>query len=155
MAEQYRNGQNKYPAPVSEAGLPSTEILYPVSDFDDSADLRDYIDVVLRHKWLVLTVLVGVFVTTLIVSLNMKPVFRASGRLELSPQEANITKFEDVAPSQLMTYEYMGTQVKLLQSASLARRVVEKLNLSEHPLFNPASRSRKVKRALCRSSKKA
>ena len=140
MSEPYRNGQNQVPAPISEAGLPSTDIRYAVPDFEDSVDLRDYIDVVMRRKWLVLTFMVGVFVTTLIVSLNTKPVFKASGGLELSPQEANITKFEDVTPSQLMTYEYVGTQVKLLQSASLARRVVEKLNLSEHPLFNPALR---------------
>ena len=155
MAEPYRNGQNQFPAPISEADLPSTDLRYPVPDFEDSADLRDYIDVVMRRKWLVLTVIVGVFVTTLIVSLNTQPVFKASGRLELSPQEANITKFEDVTPSQLMTYEYVGTQVKLLQSASLARRVVEKLNLSEHPLFNPALREQESEKGFVRKFKES
>lgn len=131
------NGQHhNLPAPFSEAGLPATDVHRPLPDFEDSVDLRDYLDVVLRRKWLVLTFLVGVFVTTLVVSLSMKPVFKASGGLELSPQEAKVTKFEDVVATQLQTREFIQTQVKLLQSVSLADRVIEKLDLAEHPIFN-------------------
>lgn len=128
--------ERQIPAPVSQSGLPSTEVYQPVPDFEDSVDLRDYLDVILRRKWLVLTFVLGVFVTTLVVSLAMKPVFKASGGLELSPQEAKVTKFEDVVATQLQTREFVQTQVKLLQNESLAQRVIERLNLVEHPLFN-------------------
>jgi len=128
--------ERQVPAPVTQGSLPSTEVYQPVPDFEDSVDLRDYLDVILRRKWLVLTFVFGVFVTTLVVSLAMKPVFKASGGLELSPQEAKVTKFEDVVATQLQTREFVQTQVKLLQNESLAQRVIEKLELAEHPLFN-------------------
>jgi polysaccharide biosynthesis transport protein len=130
-----------YPVPVSRAPLPSTEVHEPIPDFDDSADLRDYLDVVLRHKWAVLTVLSGVFITVLILSLIMKPVFKATGRLELSVQTPKVTKFEDLSGSNIQrmqqTREFIQTQVKLLQSQSLARRVIDKMHLEENPVFNP------------------
>lgn len=150
MSHPSSNGQGHHPAPVNQAqaGLPSTEVRYAVPEFEESVDIRDYIDVVLRRKWLVLTFLVGVFITTLIVSLSMKPVFKANGGLELSPQDAKVTKFEDMVASQLQTREYIQTQVKLLQSSSLARRVVEKLNLAEHPIFNPDAEQKQQKEDL-------
>jgi polysaccharide biosynthesis transport protein len=122
----------------ADANLPAVESREPVAEFEDSADLRDYLEIVLRRKWLVLTFLLATFVTVLVVSLSMKPVFKAGGKLELSMQTPKVTKFEDLAVSQLQTREFMHTHVKLLQSESLARRVIEKLQLDQHPIFNPA-----------------
>ena len=130
-----------YPAPASRSQLPSTEVREPIPDFDDSADLRDYLDVVVRHKWIVLTFLSAVFVTVLIVSLSMKPVFRVSGRLELSMQTPKVTKFEELTSTSMREQlrEYIQTNVRLLQSPSLVRRIIERLHLEENPVFNPAA----------------
>ena len=126
------------PVPVSRSHLPSTEVREAVPDFDDSADLRDYLDVVLRHKWLVLTFISGVFILMLVVTLSMKPVFRATGKVELSMQTPKVTKFEDLSGAGMnpQLREYIQTNVKLLQSQSLVRRVIEKLHLEEKPAFN-------------------
>ncbi len=126
------------PVSVSRSQAPSTEVYEPVPDFEDSADLRDYLEVVFRRRWLVLTFLSAVFAAVLIVSLVMKPVYKAGGRLELSIQAPKVTKFEDMVASQMQTREFMQTQVKLLQSESLARRVIDKLHLDQNPVFNPA-----------------
>lgn len=129
------------PAPVTTTQLPSTEFREIIPDFEDSVDLRDYLEVVLRRKWLVLTVLTAAFVTTLVVSLSMKPVFMATGRLELSVRAPKVTKFQDVTDNvmtSMQTQEFIQTQVKLLQSESLANRVIDKLNLVLNPVFNPA-----------------
>ena len=117
-----------YPVRVSPSQLPSTEVRESVPNFDDTADLRDYLDILLRNKWVVLTFLCGAFILMLIVSLSMKPVFRATGRVELNMQTPKVTKFEDLtgtATSQQLR-EYILTNVKLLQSQSLARRVIER-----------------------------
>lgn len=123
---------------LSRANLPSTELRDQVPDFDDSADLRDYLDMVLRHKWAVLAFLCGVFILVLIVSLSMKPVFKATGKLELSMQTPKVTKFEDLTGTGMSPQlrEYIQTHVKLLQSLSLADRVMAKLHLEENPVFN-------------------
>lgn len=130
--------KDNYPAPVSKSHLPSTEVRDLIPEFDDSADLRDYLDMVLRHKWAVLSFLCGVFILMLIVSLTMKPVFKATGRLELSLQMPKVTKFEDLTGTGMSPQlrEYIQTHVKLLQSRSLVHRVQERLRLEENPVFN-------------------
>ncbi len=137
--EAGKEQDRRYPVPVDGSRLPSTEFREPVSEFDDSADLRDYLEIVLRRKWLVFTFLLVTFVTVLVVSLAMKPVFKAGGKLELSMQVPKVTKFEDIVASQLQTREFIQTNVKLLQSESLTRRVIEKLQIDRHPIFDTAS----------------
>ncbi len=130
--------------PVSTFGsnLPSVDVRDPIPDFEDSADIRDYLEVILRRKWLVLTFLVGVFLTSLVVSLSMKPVFKASGRIELSPRAPKVTKFEDVQASQVQSREIIQTQVKLLQSSTLAMRVLKKMNMLVPPSKNDQPKAR-------------
>jgi len=129
------------PVPANSAPLPSIEMAPPVPEFEDSADLRDYLDIILRRKWLVLSILLVSFVTTLIVSYSMQPLYKAKGRIELSVQAPRVTKFEDTLGSQLQTREFIQTQFKLLQSESLAGRVIERLQLDTSPAFHPPAKT--------------
>ena len=128
------DGENRdqYPMPVSGAQPPSAEVRDYLPEFEEAVDLRDYLDIIFRRKWLILTFMVCVFITTLIVTFSMKPVYKADGRLEFALQDAKVTKFEDVMASQLQTREFMQTQVQLLKSPSLAQRVIDKLQLEKH-----------------------
>jgi capsular exopolysaccharide synthesis family protein len=126
------------PARVGQTTLPSTEFRETPPQMDDEIDLRDYLDVIIRRKWLIGCVLFVVFVTTLIVTLAMTPIYKATGRLEFNLQPPKITKFEDMAVPQTQTREFMNTQTKLLTSDSLAWRVIETLDLVDNPDFNSA-----------------
>mgnify|MGYP000875691211 FL=1 len=134
------DGENRdqYPMPVSGAQPPSAEVRDYLPEFEEAVDLRDYLDIIFRRKWLILTFMVCVFITTLIVTFSMKPVYKADGRLEFALQDAKVTKFEDVMASQLQTREFMQTQVQLLKSPSLAQRVIDKLQLEKHLLDDGA-----------------
>ena len=129
---------NLPPARIGQTTLPSTEFRETPPQMDDEIDLRDYLDVIIRRKWLIGCVLFVVFVTTLIVTLAMTPIYKATGRLEFNLQPPKITKFEDMAVPQTQTREFMNTQTKLLTSDSLAWRVIENLDLVENPDFNTA-----------------
>jgi polysaccharide biosynthesis transport protein len=143
MKELYdRPERNTFPTRFHQEQVPSTEVLEPILDFDDSADLRDYLEVVLRHKWLVLIVVGTVFMAALVVSLSTTPVYQASGRLELDARPAKVTKFEDMIVSPTNNQDFIPTQVKLLQSESLAERVIESLNLAERNAGKPQKQSR-------------
>ena len=138
--EKTPRSETTVPARVQDAErLPSTEFREPIPDYDEEVDLRDYLEIILRRKWLVGTVVLVVFVTTLIVTLALTPIFKAQARLEISPRGLKVTKFEDLTAvaNQLQVREFMTTQVKLLQSRSLAERVIDKLHLLHHPVFNP------------------
>jgi capsular exopolysaccharide synthesis family protein len=128
------------PAPVRKDNSqpPSQYVSEPIPEFDDSADIRDYVEVIIRRKWLILTVLAVSILTTLIVSLVMKPQYRATGKIELTVQSPRVTKFEDMSMlgSQIQTREFMQTNLKLLKSDTLADRVIDKLKLEYNPAFN-------------------
>jgi len=116
--------------------LPSTEVRETLPQMDDEVDLRDYLDVLVRRKWLIGSVLFVVFVSTFIVTLAMTPIYKATGKLEFNLQPPKVTKFEDMVVPQTQTREFMNTQTKLLTSDSLAWRVIQGLDLVNNPNFN-------------------
>lgn len=130
---------NHYPAPNAGLQPPSTEVRGYLPEFEEVVDLHDYLDILFRRKWIILAFLVCVFVSTLIVTLAMKPVYKAEGRLEFNIQAPKVTKFQDVVESQFTQVqqirEFMQTQVSLLKSVSLAQRVIQKLKL-DHVLLS-------------------
>jgi len=128
------------PAMPAQTNLPSTEFREIPPQMDDEIDLRDYLDVLIRRKWLIGSVLFVVFLTTFIVTLAMTPIYKATGRLEFNMQPAKVTKFEEMAVPQTQTREFMNTQTKLLTSDSLAWRVIETLDLVNNPAFNPSAK---------------
>ncbi|MHC1729906.1 MAG: GumC family protein [Syntrophobacteraceae bacterium] len=141
MTDQFekRNNNPPLPFPRHEAQLTPKAIGPNVPEFDDSADIRDCLDLILRRKWLILTIISVVVFTTLVAGYAAKPLYRACGKIELSIQAPKVTKFEDMVMlgSQLQTREFMQTQLKLLRSESLAGRVIDKLQLGSNPAFNP------------------
>ncbi len=118
--------------------LPSTEVRELVPDYEDEIDLRDLLDVLLRRKWTVITCLLVCFFTAVLVTFSMTPQFKATGSIKVSAQAGNLTNFENVDASALKTMEFQQTQVKMLQSEQLANRVIERLELASHKVFNPA-----------------
>ena len=105
----------------------------PIQEFEDTLDIGDYLAIVLRRKWLILTLIMASFLTSLFVSLAQSPLYKAKGKIELKLQSPRVTKFEDMAGlgAQLHIHEFMQTQLNLLQSETLADRVIDRLDL-EH-----------------------
>ena len=123
---------------TAQQHLPSTEVRELVPDYEDEIDLRDLLDVLLRRKWTVITILLVCFFTAVLVTFSMTPQFKASGSLKVSAQAGNLTKFDNVDASALKTMEFQQTQVKMLQSEQLASRVIERLELASNKVFNPS-----------------
>jgi polysaccharide biosynthesis transport protein len=116
--------------------LPSTELREPIPQvIEEEIHLRDYLDVIFRRKWLILGLLLMTFVSTLIFSLAAQKLYRAEGSLEMSMDSQRLTKFEDVMEQRVRAQEFVTTQVALLKSNTVAQRVIEYLNLKEHPLI--------------------
>lgn len=115
--------------------LPSTELRQAVPEWDtEEVHLRDYLDVLFRRKWLIISFLALTFITTLILTLSSPKLYKASASIEVFPKEQKVTKFEEVVGAEMRTQEFFQTQVELLQNNALANRVIEKLDLAEHPV---------------------
>lgn len=115
---------------------PQQDILtaYPV---EDENTLHRYLDVVLRRKKVIIAFFAIVLVTTLIGTLLSEPVYKATAKLEISLENPKFVNFDQVVELETKSEEFYETQYLLLKSRALAQKVVEKLNLGEHPEFNP------------------
>ena len=122
----------------AQAYLPSTEVRGSVPDLDDEIDLRDYLEVLIRRKWLIMSFLVLVFLSTLIFTLASTKIYKAVASLEVAQESAKVTKFEEIVPVETRSREHFETQVHLLKSDVLAKRVIDKLNLENHPVIMEA-----------------
>ncbi|MGB2928535.1 MAG: Wzz/FepE/Etk N-terminal domain-containing protein, partial [Desulfobacterales bacterium] len=121
---------------VRNENLPSTNFRHAVPEWDtEEVHLRDYLDVIFRRKWLIISFLALTFITTLILTLASPKIYKASTSIEVMPQNQKITKFEEVVATETRAQEFYQTQVDLLQNNALTRRVVEKLELANHPVI--------------------
>ncbi len=125
----------KYNDRAGSSYLPSAELRQDFSDWDaEEVHLRDYLDVIFRRRWLIVSFLMLTFISTLILTLASPKIYKASSSIEVSPQDQNVTKFEEVVATEVRVQEFYQTQVDLLQNNELARRVIETLELAENPV---------------------
>lgn len=128
---------NNYLISPPKSHLPTKELNEVPPDFDYSPNLRDFIDIVIRRKWIVLAAIILAVISTWLYNVNQNPVYQAQASLEVNPYASKVTKFQDVSDP-FKGDEFTNTQIMLFQSPELARRVAASLHLEMHPLFNPS-----------------
>lgn len=96
--------------------------------------LLDYWLVILKRKWLIISVTMAVLLVVAIYTFTQTPIYTAKGQL-LIEKEPNILSFEEIFQVESFQTDYYQTQYRLLQSRSLADRAVEKLDLFENREF--------------------
>lgn len=135
-------------APVPYRGAPIapfTAARKPESPPTKTLDPRHWIAVALRHTKLFFGVFALVLLVTLVATLLQEPRYVATAHVLLDPREERISNEKEVL-SELPTDSAAGsyvvdTEVEILRSPRLARRVVDVLGLEKDPEFN-----RKLKR---------
>jgi len=114
--------------------LPSTELRESISGWDkEEVNLRDYLNVIIRRKWLIMGFLGLTFISTLIFTLSSPKIYKASTCIEVTSQDQKVTKFEEVVSTEFRAREFYETQVEMLRNNALALRVIKKLRLVEDP----------------------
>ncbi len=105
---------------------------------DDSLDIRRYFQVLRKRKWLITLVVGTILLLVGIQSFTTTPLYRAAARVQIDPESANILPYQAVNESverYLSSEIYLQTELEILQSRALARRVVDRLNLANDPRF--------------------
>ena len=121
--------RNQPPSP--EEGTPDPEWAL------EEIHLRDYLEVIVRRKWLIMSFLVLTFLSTLVLTLAQSKRYESFATLEINQAEQNITKFEDLLSEtpHWLSERYYETQVSLLTNPALLGRVIDRLELVEHPVI--------------------
>lgn len=99
--------------------------------------LRDYWKVIMKRRWIIIAFFLIVLITTAIGTFTMKPVYRGTVSIQINRENLQVVDFKEIFSVDMWDQDYYQTQCKILESRSLARRVVQTLKLSEHPEFQP------------------
>lgn len=105
--------------------------------------LFDYIIILRKHQWLILTFLFTVVTVATIATFKMKPVYEAAARVEVDKESQVNMQFPDQNPydEYVDMDTYIETQTKILESETLAMDTIRSMDLAKYPEFggNPAA----------------
>lgn len=103
----------------------------------EAFDLKHYFFAVKKRFFsitffsLLVTCLVGLYVMTI------SPIYQATSTIQIESKQARAVNFQQVYGVDFSRREYFETQFAILKSESIAREVINKLNLSQYPEFKP------------------
>src|SRR6476620_7149304 len=88
--------------------------------------LYDYLLILRKHQWLVLSFILAVVTIVSIATFRMQPVYVATARIELGRENTNILPFQgtDAYDYIINDENYTETQSKILTSESLALQTI-------------------------------
>jgi len=92
-----------------------------------SRSVRDYLLIVReRFWWLVASVMV-IFSGTLIYTLNTTPLYKSASSIQVLRKEDERLQFQDVVNQDVLNAEDLSTQIQILQSGNIIKRVNDRL----------------------------
>lgn len=119
-----------YPNQTSSALFHSSEPL--------GLNLVDYLRVLLSQYWLIIGIAIGATSLTFGVSLLLPQKFRATATLQIERDVPKVMNVDNLIPVESpLDRDFYQTQYQLLQSRSLARAVIRKMNLDREPMLKP------------------
>ncbi|HEY4742749.1 MAG TPA: polysaccharide biosynthesis tyrosine autokinase [Candidatus Acidoferrales bacterium] len=99
--------------------------------------LLDYLIILKKHQWLVLSFLLTVVTVVTIVTFRMRPVYIAAARVEVDRETQSIQPFPEANSydDYVDSENYIETQTKILQSETLALQTIKSMDLGRYPEF--------------------
>ena len=116
--------------------IPAPSVL-PWDQVRRDPHLLDYLIILRKHQWLVITFLLTVVTLVTIASFKMKPVYEATARVEVDREGQTSLPFQDANnyDAYVDSENYIETQTKILQSETLALQTIKSLDLARYPEF--------------------
>jgi polysaccharide biosynthesis transport protein len=98
-------------------------------------NLRDYWRVLVKRRWIIATFFLVCLVVVAIYSLTMTPIYKATAQLMIEKANPNVLSTQELVAIDTSGTDFYQTQYQILESRSLAREVIKRLNLSQYPEF--------------------
>src|SRR5882757_9068670 len=96
--------------------------------------LYDYLLILRKHQWLILSFLVAVVTIVSIATFRMQPVYTTTARIEIDRENTSVLPFQGVDSYDLMMDmdNYIETQSRILTSETLALHTIRNSGLIPH-----------------------
>lgn len=117
----------------------------PLSDYSQSkpygtsglepTTFRDYLFVVLKRKWLILSLVLVVTSLVTIQAFRAPSIYAGETTIRIEQKAPNVLQTKEIVIAGQNDPNFWGTQLKLLENPALARQVVLTLDLQHNPSF--------------------
>jgi polysaccharide biosynthesis transport protein len=104
---------------------------------EEQIDLRDYLYVIQKRRWTVITVFTVIVITVAILTFTATPIYEATARLIIDKENPNVVSIQEVMSVDASGSDYYQTQYKIIESRTVAREVIRRLNLDKSEEFFP------------------
>src|SRR5689334_13180425 len=101
----------------------------------EPSQIRDYLFVVLKRKWLILSLCLVVTSLVAIQMFRQPSIYEASTTIRIQQRTQNVLQTKDFVLNAQPDANFWGTQIRLLQSPALARQVALSLDLQHNQQF--------------------
>ena len=102
---------------------------------DDDIDLKQYWHLLRKYLWTILGISSLVAVLAALFVSSLRPVYQSTATLLVEGQGSKALSLEEIYRADAYQNEYFQTQVEILKSRDLARKVIARLKLGEKPEF--------------------
>jgi capsular exopolysaccharide synthesis family protein len=128
------------PLPAGERALerPLNDVAQPKSygaSAIEPTNLREYLFVVLKRKWLILSLMLVVTSLVTIQMFRQPSIYEAQTEVQIDPKTKSVLETKEIVINTQSDPTYWATQLKLLENPALARQVVLTLDLQNNPAF--------------------
>ena len=108
-----------------------------VREFQETAgfNLREYWRILNKRKWLIGSIISTFLIVGWLQVLMAIPIYTSTTRIQVDSNVGKIVEGGNLEPTEYNDYEFLRTQYELLQSHSLAERVVSMARLGEDANF--------------------
>jgi hypothetical protein len=117
----------------------------PLSDFApakpygtsglEPTSFRDYLFVVLKRKWLILSLVLVITSLVTIQAFRAPSIYEGETTIRIEQKPKSVLQTQQVVINAPTDPSFWGTQLKLLENPALARQVVLTLDLQHNPAF--------------------
>jgi exopolysaccharide transport family protein len=104
---------------------------------EEQIDIREYLHIISRRRWTIITTFALIVVSTAIFTFTAAPVYEATTRLIIEKENPNVVSVQEVMAVDASGTDYYQTQYKIMESRSVARKVIQRLQLDKSEEFFP------------------
>jgi succinoglycan biosynthesis transport protein ExoP len=118
-------------------GVPTRAPFLALDMLPREARLIDYLIILKKHQWLIISFLLAVVTIVTITTFRMQPVYEATARIEIDRESSNLTNITGTDSDEIMEDmdNYIETQSKILTSETLALQTIRGLGLQNDPRY--------------------
>ena len=128
------------PQPIAEPVTISSRYYPDHNAGPEAGSVALYWNILVRRRWSILAVVFLATLTATLASLKMKPIYKATARIEVEADTPQTQMLNDRYQQLQTDQDFLRTQIQVLQSDNLAWRTIEQLGLADNRMFSGEGR---------------